>query len=34
MSCLFCNYPKEKYIAENDFAFAIYDNFPVNKGHL
>lgn len=33
MSCLFCNYDKEKYIAENDFAFAIYDNFPVNEGH-
>ncbi|KOA18068.1 AP-4-A phosphorylase [Clostridium homopropionicum DSM 5847] len=33
MSCLFCNYPKEKYIVENAFAFAIYDNFPVNEGH-
>lgn len=33
MSCLFCNYDKEKFIAENDFAFAIYDNFPVNNGH-
>jgi len=33
MSCLFCNYPKEKYIAENAFAFAIFDSFPVNEGH-
>lgn len=31
---LLCNYDKEKYIAENDFAFDIYDNFPVNDGHV
>jgi diadenosine tetraphosphate (Ap4A) HIT family hydrolase len=35
MSCVFCDYLKEKkYIAENEYAFAIYDNFPVNKGHV
>ncbi|MDU5209341.1 MAG: HIT family protein [Clostridium sp.] len=32
-NCLFCTYDKGKFIAENDFAFAIYDNFPVNEGH-
>ncbi|ADQ13702.1 histidine triad (HIT) protein [Halanaerobium hydrogeniformans] len=34
MGCIFCEYDKDKYIAENDLAFAIYDNFPVNKGHI
>ncbi|WBW96358.1 HIT family protein [Oceanirhabdus sp. W0125-5] len=33
MDCLFCNYDKTKYIAENTYGFAIYDQFPVNKGH-
>ncbi|MCM1988965.1 HIT family protein [Oceanirhabdus seepicola] len=33
MDCLFCNYDKTKYIAENTYGFAIYDEFPVNKGH-
>lgn len=33
MDCLFCNYDKTKYIAENTYAFAIYDQFPVNEGH-
>lgn len=31
MDCLFCNY--KETIAENELAFAIYDKFPVNKGH-
>lgn len=31
MNCLFCNY--KEIIAENNLAFAIYDKFPVNKGH-
>lgn len=31
MDCLFCNY--KEIIAENELAFAIYDKFPVNKGH-
>ncbi|MGL5820156.1 MAG: HIT family protein [Sarcina sp.] len=34
MSCIFCRYEKEKYIVENEFAFAIYDDFPVNEGHV
>lgn len=33
MNCIFCEYKKDEYIAENELAFAIYDKFPVNKGH-
>ena len=34
MDCIFCSYLENgKLIAENDGAFAIYDNFPVTKGH-
>lgn len=31
--CTFCNYNKSEIIAENRFAFAITDKFPVNEGH-
>ena len=31
--CIFCNYNEKEKVAENDLAFAIYDNFPVNEGH-
>jgi diadenosine tetraphosphate (Ap4A) HIT family hydrolase len=31
--CIFCNYNKSEIIAENQFAFAILDKFPVNEGH-
>lgn len=24
----------DKYVLENDLAFAIYDKYPVNKGHM
>jgi diadenosine tetraphosphate (Ap4A) HIT family hydrolase len=35
MSCTFCKYLNSKdCIAENELAFAIYDNFPVSKGHV
>jgi diadenosine tetraphosphate (Ap4A) HIT family hydrolase len=35
MNCIFCDYlRREKYIMENELAFAMYDNFPVNKGHM
>jgi len=34
MDCVFCEYPKEDYIIENELAFAIYDKFPVNEGHM
>lgn len=33
MECIFCNYDKENYIAENRYAFAILDKYPVNEGH-
>jgi diadenosine tetraphosphate (Ap4A) HIT family hydrolase len=33
--CIFCDYLKnQKIIMENELAFAIYDTFPVNKGHV
>ena len=31
--CLFCEIPKERIIAENELAYAIYDGFPVTKFH-
>ena len=31
--CLFCDYEKLEIIAENQFAFAILDKYPVNEGH-
>ena len=35
MSCIFCNYiNNKKFIMENELAVAIYDNYPVNKGHV
>lgn len=34
MNCLFCEYPKKDYIVENELAFAVYDKFPVNEGHM
>lgn len=34
MDCAFCDYVNKKnFLMENELAFAIYDNFPVNKGH-
>ena len=34
--CLFCEWKKEKekIILENEHAFARFDSFPVNKGHV
>ncbi len=32
--CVFCNYPRRKIIMENEMAFAIYDKYPVNQGHM
>lgn len=35
MPCIFCEYLNNKdYIIENQLAFAIYDQYPVNKGHV
>ncbi|MEQ8235163.1 MAG: HIT family protein [Syntrophomonadaceae bacterium] len=32
MNCVFCE--MSTYIASNDLAFAIYDKYPVNPGHI
>ncbi len=34
MDCIFCNIEQKEYVVENKLAFAIYDKFPVNEGHL
>lgn len=34
MNCIFCNIGKERIIAENQGAYAIYDSFPVSQGHM
>ena len=35
MSCMLGNYINtKKFIMENELAFAIYDKYPVNKGHV
>ncbi|WP_110113035.1 HIT family protein [Bacillus sp. CGMCC 1.16541] len=34
MSCVFCGFPTEKRLLENEYAFAFYDVYPVQKGHL
>ena len=32
MNCAFCEI--KEYILENELAYAIYDKYPVNKGHM
>lgn len=36
MGCLFCEFKdnREKVVLDNDLAFAIFDGFPVSKGHM
>lgn len=36
MNCIFCDCidSKDRFVAENELAFAIYDAFPVNEGHV
>ena len=35
MSCIFCDYFKSgNYIIKNELAFAIFDKYPVNNGHV
>ncbi len=34
LSCIFCNIEKERIKVENEAAYAIYDGFPVSKGHM
>lgn len=33
MNCPFCNIEVEKYIAESEYCFAVYDIHPITKGH-
>lgn len=32
--CIFCNIPAEKVIEENSLVLALFDNYPVNPGHV
>jgi diadenosine tetraphosphate (Ap4A) HIT family hydrolase len=34
MSCPFCTLPKKEILLENDQAFAFFDKYPVQTGHL
>lgn len=35
MNCIFCEeIEAEDYLFENELAFAIYDKYPVSKGHV
>ncbi|WP_075981814.1 HIT family protein [Bacillus massilinigeriensis] len=34
MKCPFCTLDNNQILFENDFAFAIYDKFPIQKGHM
>ena len=34
LDCIFCNIEKDRIVIENETAYAIYDRFPVNKGHM
>lgn len=33
-SCVMCNIPSERIIAESVLAYAVYDKFPVTEGHV
>ena len=33
-NCFFCNCQSSKIVFKNDNAYAIYDDFPVSKGHM
>ena len=32
--CIFCDYTREEIIEQNKLAYLIYDNYPVNEGHM
>lgn len=32
--CVFCNISQDRVIAQNHLCFAIYDGFPVSRGHV
>jgi len=33
-NCPFCYISEENMVLKNDYAFAIFDKYPVNKGHM
>ncbi len=33
-TCPFCNIPEKNILFKNDLAFAIFDKYPVSKGHI
>jgi diadenosine tetraphosphate (Ap4A) HIT family hydrolase len=33
-SCVMCNIPSERIIAESELTYAVYDKFPVTEGHV
>lgn len=33
MKCPFCSIEKEKYIAQSEHCFAVYDIHPITRGH-
>ncbi|MGC7846183.1 HIT family protein [Desulforudis sp. 1088] len=32
--CLFCSMPRDNFVCENALAYAVYDKYPVNPGHV
>lgn len=34
MNCPFCLLEKSRVIMKNDYAMAVYDGYPVTKGHM
>lgn len=33
-NCIFCEYEKLNIILKNNLCYAIFDKYPVNKGHM
>ena len=34
LKCPFCNPPAENVVARNDLCYALWDRFPVSRGHM
>jgi diadenosine tetraphosphate (Ap4A) HIT family hydrolase len=34
MDCVFCDIDSDRIAIENETAYAVFDAFPVNKGHM
>lgn len=32
--CPFCGFPPDRIVLANDHSFAIYDGFPLSRGHM